>query len=213
MLNKQYEILLRFIKEPWRRFTFKDVKKLTGKKSESYIYNSLKEFVKENILKEEKAGNVVLYSLNLKTLKTQIYAGFIAEYVAWRQKNVPYKDLQKVADKIPVNFYIFIITGSYAKNEQKQTSDIDAVIIIEDQSEPKKVYANLDLICELNIPKIHLYVFKKSEFLEMLLNKEANYGKEIEKNHLILTEGQTYIKLIQEAIENGFNGSNLLGQG
>jgi len=209
MLNKQYEILLRFIKEPWRRFTFKDVKKLTGKKSESYIYNSLKEFVKENILKEEKAGNVVLYSLNLKTLKTQIYAGFIAEYVAWRQKNVPYKDLQKVADKIPVNFYIFIITGSYAKNEQKQTSDIDAVIIIEDQSEPKKVYANLDLICELNIPKIHLYVFKKSEFLEMLLNKEANYGKEIVKNNLLLYGGEVYYKILEEAIENGFNDKKL----
>ena len=209
MLKKQHEILLQFIKEPWKKFTFKDVKKFTGKKSESYIYDSLKEFVKKDILIEEKAGNVILYSIHIKKLKTQIYAGFIAQFISWKQKNISYKDLQKVANKIPVNFYIFIITGSYAKNEQKATSDIDTVIIIEDSSEPKTVYANLKLICELNVPQIHLYVFKKSEFLEMLLNKEANYGKEIVKNNLLLYGGEVYYKILGEAIENGFNDKKL----
>src|SRR3989344_6197237 len=104
MIKKQYEILLQFVKKPWKKFTFKDVKKSTGKKSESYIYDSLKEFVKEEILIEERAGNLVFYALNLKCLKAQIYAGFIAEYIAWKQKNIPYKDLQKAADKIPANF-------------------------------------------------------------------------------------------------------------
>ena len=209
MLKKQLEILLQFIKEPWKKFTFKDVKKFTGKKSESYIYNSLKEFVKKEILIEEKAGNVILYSPNIKSLKTQAYMGFVSEYVAWKQKNISYNDLQKISQKIPVNFYTFIITGSYARNEQKKTSDIDIVIIIEDSSEPKKIYASLKLICELNIPKIHLYVFKKSEFLEMLLNKEANYGKEIVKNNLILYNGEIYYKILNEAIENGFNDKKL----
>jgi len=209
MLNKQYETLLQFLKEPWKRFTFKDVKNFTGKKSESYVYNSLKEFVKKGIFIEEKAGNVIFYSLNIKTLKAQVYAGFIAEYTAWKKMNIPYKDLQKIADKIPVNFYIFIITGSYAKNEQKQTSDIDIAIIIEDSSEPKRVYASLKSICELNIPQIHLYVFKKSEFLEMLLNREANYGKEIVKNNLLLYGGEIYYKILNEAMENGFNDKKL----
>ena len=106
MLNKQYEILLQFVKKPWEKFTFKDIKKFTGKKSESYVYDSLKKFVKEKILIEEKAGNVVLYSLNIKTLKAQTYAGFITECIAWKQKNIPHKDLQKIADEIPISFYI-----------------------------------------------------------------------------------------------------------
>ena len=209
MLKKEYEILLRFANEPWRKLTFQEVKKFTGKKSESYVYNSLKKFVRAGILKEEKAGNVVLYFLDIKSLKTRAYAGFISEYMAWSYKHIPYKDLQKIAEKIPAEFYIFIITGSYAKNKQKEVSDIDVAIIISDSAEPKKVYAQLKLACELNIPQIHLYVFKKTEFLQMLLNKEANYGKEIIKNNLLLYGGEGYYKILQEAIENGFNDKNL----
>ena len=209
MLKKEYEILSQFVKEPWKKLTFQEVKILSKKKSESYVYNSLKKFVKESILKEERAGNVILYSLDLTSLKTQIYTGFISEYIAWNKNHIPYKDLQNISKKIPTGFYIFIITGSYAKNKQKETSDIDVVIIIDDSAEPKRVYAQLNMACELNIPQIHLYVFKKSEFLQMLLNSEANYGKEIVKNNLILYGGEIYYKILNEAMENGFNDKNL----
>lgn len=209
MLKKEYEVLLPFVKEPWKKFTFKEVKKLTGKKSESYVYNSLKGFAKAGILKEERSGNVVLYYLDMKNLKAQSYAGFVSEYIAWSQKHIPYKDLQKIADKIPTAFYVFMVTGSYAKNKQKETSDIDVVIIVGDSEEPKKIYAELNLACELSIPQIHLYVFKKSEFLLMLLNNEANYGKEIVKNNLVLYGGEEYCRILHEAVENGFTDKKL----
>ncbi len=209
MLKKEYEVLLQFVREPWKRLTFKEVKKLSGKKSESYVYNSLKGFVRQGILKEEHAGNVVLYYPDIKSLKAQSYAGFVSEYIAWSKKHIPYKDLQKIAEKIPAAFYIFIIAGSYARNTQKETSDIDVAIIVGDSEEPKKVYAELNLACELNIPQIHLYAFRKSEFLQMLLNNEANYGKEIAKNNLILYGGEEYYMIMHEAIENGFDGKKL----
>ncbi len=206
MLKKEYEILLPFIKEPWDKFTFKEIKKLSRKKSESYVYDSIKRFVKNDILKEEKAGNVILYSINLKSLKTPAYAGFVAEYIAWEQNHIPHKNLENLADKIPCSFYIFIITGSYAKRTQKKESDIDLVILIDEEIEPKKIYAELSHYCELNIPQIHLYVFRISEFLAMLAEKKANYGKEIAKNNLILFGAENYYQIISKAIENGFNG-------
>ena len=58
----------------------------------------------------------------------------------------------------------------------------------------------------MNIPPIHLYVFRNREYIEMLSNKEANYGKEIARNNLILAGGQIHLKLISEAMQNGFNG-------
>ena len=213
MLKKEYEILMQFVKEPWRKLTFKEIKKLSGKKSESYVYNSLKKFVKSKILKEEKAGNVILYSLVLENLKTQSYLGIISEYVAWIQPNIPYKEINGLAEKMPLHFYALIITGSYAKRAQKKASDIDIVILIENSIEPKRVYAELSHYCEMSIPKIHLYVFRKSEFLEMLLSKEANYGKEIVKNNILLFGAECYYKIIGEAVENGFNGRNILGKG
>lgn len=206
MLNKEHQILEEFVKKPWKKFTFKEIKKLSGKKSESYVYTSLKKFVKSNILKEERVGNVVLYSLNLSSHKTLTYVGFVLEYLSWNKKQIPYKDLEKIASKIPTKFFIFIITGSYVTNTQKKTSDIDVVIICDDAFDSKKIYAELKQDSELNIPPIHLYVFKNSEFLEMLLNKEANYGKEIANKNLILFGGEGYYKIISEAVKNGFTG-------
>ena len=206
MLKKEYQIIKEFVEKPWKKFTFKEIKKLSGKKSESYIYSTLKSFVKNNILFEERVGNVILYSLNLKSFKAFIYAGFVSEFLAWGKKHIPYESLEKIASKIPTNFFIFIITGSYAKNTQKKGSDIDVVIICDDALEPKKIYSELRYDCEMNIPQIHLYVFKKTEFLNMLLDKKASYGREIANNNLILFGGEEYYNIISEAIKNGFTG-------
>ena len=206
MLKKEYEILLQFVKMPWKGLTFREVKKLSRKKSESYVYNSLKKFVRGMVLKEEKAGNVILYHLNLKSLKAQAYAGFVSEYAALKEKHIPYKNLENLAAKIPTSFFTFIITGSYAKKTQRKDSDIDAVLIIDESAEPKRVYAELSHYCEFSIPQIHLYVFRKSEFLSMLLEKKPNYGKETVKNNLLLFGAENYYQIMGEAIENGFNG-------
>jgi hypothetical protein len=40
----------------------------------------------------------------------------------------------------------------------------------------------------------------------MLLNKEANYGKEIANKNIILYGGENYFNIISEAIKNGFTG-------
>lgn len=206
MLKKEYEILFQFAKRPWEKFTFKEIKKMSAKKSESYVYNTLKRFAKDKILKEEKAGNVVLYSLALEHPKTQAYLGFVSEYVAWNQPHIPYKEMDEISVKVPTHFYALIITGSYASKTHKKNSDVDLVIIIEDAVEPKKVCAELSHYCEMAIPTIHLHVFKESEFVGMLLSKSSNYGKEIAKNNLLLFGAEHYYKMIAEAVKNGFNG-------
>lgn len=56
------------------------------------------------------------------------------------------------------------------------------------------------------IPKVHPYVFTRSQFLEMLTSDEANYGKLIFQKHLIIFGASNYYKVIKEAIKNGFRG-------
>jgi hypothetical protein len=72
-----------------------------------------------------------------------------------------------------------------------------------------KVYAALRQKCEMNIPPVHLYVFKMQEFLQMLLSKEANYGKAIALDNLILYGGAGYFKVMAEAVQNGFGDKSL----
>lgn len=206
MINKESEILHYFAKEPWRKYNFSELKLVSKKKSKSYIASTLEKFVAENILMTQKVGNMLLYSLNLESIKTQVFAGFVLEYNGWNKKHIPYEDLKKIMKKMPTYDYIFLITGSYAKNKQSIDSDIDIVVITDDTFDTKKVYAELSHACEMNIPPMHLYVFKNKEFSQMLISKEANYGKEIIKNNLVLIGSQIYLRIISEVMQNGFNG-------
>ena len=76
MLNKKHEILHEFVKKPWKKLTFKEVKALSGKKSESYIYNCLKGFVRQNIFHAE----VVIYVIAV--------LGFDSIYLCEERKGV-----------------------------------------------------------------------------------------------------------------------------
>ncbi len=212
MLKKAYQLLLPFIKEPWKKRTFGEVKKLCRKTSESYVYNSLKKYVKENVLAEEKAGNVSLYSLNLSEPKAQAYAGFVAEFVAWHAKHLPFDVIKNIIQRLPTAYFTFIVTGSFARNKQKEGSDLDIVIIVDDKQDTKHIRAQINYVCELSIPKGHPFVFKKSEFLEMLLNNEANFGKEIAINNLILHGAPEYYSIMHEAVKNGFDDKKLSGK-
>ncbi|MFH0701183.1 MAG: nucleotidyltransferase domain-containing protein [Candidatus Woesearchaeota archaeon] len=205
MINKEYLILEPFTREPWKALTFKEVKKLSSNNSDNYVHTTLKRLVKEEVLREQKVGNNIIYSLckNIFALNT---LGFIVEFKANKAKYLPHKNIQKLLDKIKTSYYTFIITGSYAKNKQKETSDVDVVIICDNKQPPNVVLSQIKLESELMVPEFHPYVFTQAEFYEMLINKEENYGKEIARNNLIITGGKEYYAILLEGIEHGFHG-------
>lgn len=205
MLTKQHKIIEAFTSTPWSPLTFKQIKEITKNKSDNYVHATLKEFVKNKILKQEKIGNNIIYSINNNTHALNTI-GYVSENKANTSAHLPHKDLKKITQKIKTSFYSLIITGSYAKNKQIKKSDIDAVIICDNEANPKKIYAELKLCCEMSASQIHLYVFKEEEFYKMLINKEANYGKETAKNNLIITGAKQYYSILIRAIENGFKG-------
>ena len=209
MLKKESELLYIFGRRPWSTYTESELKQQYKKKSKSYVESFLKKYREENILITERKGNQVIYSINLASAKARSVSGTVLEFIAWKKLGRISKELEETIKKIPHNNYISLITGSYAKRTQTEKSDIDLVILIEDTCKPSKVKAALSMQCELSIPHIHLYVFTNSEFIQMLKDSEPNYGKEIAKNCLVLTQGQTYLKLVWEAIKNGFNDKTL----
>ena len=205
MLNKEYTILEPFAKEAWKKFTFKEIKKLSCNKSDNYVHTTLKRFVASEVLQEQKIGNNIVYSLkqNVSSLNT---IGFVAEYEASIAKHLPHKVIQKIIQKLKTSFYIFIVTGSYAKGKQKENSDLDIVLICDNKQDPNSILSQIRFESELSIPEVHPYVFTQDQFYQMLTNKEANYGKEIVRSNLIITGGKVYYSIILEAIEHGFNG-------
>lgn len=205
MFKKNYKILLQFAKYPWKEYTLQQIKKIIKSKSESYVYDNLKNFEKEGILTTKKAGNVVLYLAN-NSKKAISYFSMCLEHEAWQNNKLPHKNLQSLFELIPTKFYICLVTGSYVKNKQKKTSDLDVVIITDNTTDIKTIYAELRIFCEMSIPPIHLYVFKEEEFLKMLLHDKPNYGKEIVNSCILLSGANSYMDILMEARKNGFNG-------
>src|SRR3989338_1344943 len=122
MLKKEHQILGLFIEKPWKSSTFKEIKSYAKKKSQSYIFTILKKFSKQGILKERKAGNVVLYSFNIDSEKAITYASIVAEHLGWGKKQLPHMEIERLMKRMPTSFFIMLVTGSYARNQQKKGS-------------------------------------------------------------------------------------------
>ncbi len=201
--RKQLGLLKAFIKEPWRQFTTAEIKDISKNKSQNYVFGSLKKFVRACILKEERRGNVNVYSAESENCIA--YFAFAENLIKEERADIPLKNLKQITENIKSPYYSLLIGGSYAEGTQKQSSDIDIAIIIPDCEEKKGFEAALRR-GGLILPEIHGLVFKQTEFYDMLVNKEYNYGKEIAKKHVIICGAESYYKILFEAIRYGFKG-------
>lgn len=198
MLNGQAAILNIFLKSPWKRFTLREVLKLSKKTSYSYVYSTLKGFVAQGVLEDSAAGNVLLYSLVLDSAKNRGIYAHVSQHFSWKT-GIPHKLIEKFTKLLGNSIYCLLVTGSYATGNQEKSSDLDMVLIAE---KPQQLYAEVRLFTETSHPPIHLYIFTPKEFTEMLLHKDPNYGKEILHKHLLLYGGEIFYNCIKEAIKH-----------
>jgi len=203
MINNSSRILRLFAGAPWKKFTFKEIKRLSKSRSESYVYGVIKNFAKDGVLQQEKVGNVIQYSAS-ESQNAIFCLSTASEQHALQEKHLPHAEIEGLQKIIPAKLYTLMVTGSYANKKQTPKSDLDMVLICDINA--KKLYSELKHFCEMSIPKIHLYVFSPVEFEDMLLDKEANYGKEIAKNNLVIAGAEAYFRIVMEAVKNGFIG-------
>lgn len=205
ILKKQYEIDKVFLVKPWNPLTYLEIQKISKKRSKGYVYKELDRLKDDKMIIPERIGKrTLVYHIKLDTASAQQYWGFLSEYVAWTKDKFPLQIIENLRSKMPTPFFSLIVTGSYAKGTYSKNSDIDVVIISDHES--KSIYVELKYETETSIPKVHLYVFTRQEFLEMLSSKKENYGKEIVRNSLIFLGGAQYYSLLSEAIAHGFKG-------
>ena len=81
--------------------------------------------------------------------------------------------------------------GSYIKNKQTKSSDIDIMFISNENGFENKV---LNILSLLPI-KTHALVFTEKEFIRMKDSKEPNVVKEAIENNIILYGIENYYRL------------------
>ena len=201
IMNKnELKIMELFRKELFLKISIRELMNKIESKSYQRVYEAVKELVKKNVLISEKVGNVNLISLNVSR-ESILLLSFLDEKEATKIINY-----SKILDIKEISDYLILITGSYAKGNFNKKSDMDLLIIVPDKVVVVSIQKLVENLTMLFVPSVHLYVFRKKDFIEMLKDKKENYGKEIAKNKIILKNAQRFYELVKEAVENGYKG-------
>ncbi len=197
MLKNQKLILELFRKNIFLKTSILNLSKLL-KKSYPKIYDAVKILESNKILNVEKIGNTKQVSLILNHTSIQNLS------LLDEQSNIP--NYEKIINLKEISQYLILITGSYIKGTANKQSDLDLVVIVPDNQNAMEIQKLVENLTILYHPKVHLYVLNNKDFIEMLLDKKENYGKEIFKNHVILKNAYIYYENLKEALEHGFRG-------
>ena len=200
--DEKIRVLEAWRKNPFSNLSRMEIMKSLNKKTKTWIFNTLKQLVKNKILNSNRKSNLDIYSLNLSNPISLKILDFLEI-----KESINFERLDLISDiinKIPVKGYCLIVFGSYAENKQKKDSDIDISILINNKEDEKKIKPYLNDI-KLNYKiKVDDHYILFNEFIEMLTRSEENLGKQIFRKHKIFYNSDIYYNLIKEAYKNGF---------
>ena len=201
--EKQLKIFEAFAKRPFAEFTRKQIKKDTKQKSNNALALTINRLKKEEILAERKIGKNGILTLNMANdLTVQYIALSNNKRLDKTAKTVITRINEEIAAITP--FYSLTVFGSYAVNEQKESSDLDIAIFIETKNKQKQIEAALNSARMKTLIKIDSHIIPKKEMIEMLTNDEENLGKQIARKHLAVHNPQIFYEIIKEGIKHGF---------
>ncbi|MBS3108115.1 nucleotidyltransferase domain-containing protein [Candidatus Woesearchaeota archaeon] len=187
----------------------KIIKLLIENKENNLSINSLAKLLKKdyknvhNITSRlKKAGIIELqpfgksYIIKLKTKISPLI--FEAEYERKEEllKNKDITIMQGSFNKLHSKLYILLVFGSYAKKTNKKDSDIDLMFIVPDEAE-EKMEKEIDSIARTLPLKMHITIFKETDFKAMKNSKETTVGSEAMKNNIILNGIESYYERIK----------------
>ena len=100
-------------------------------------------------------------------------------------KNQPM--ISKIASELNMKNTV-VLFGSYAKGTEKETSDID-LLIISKKGDKSLSFSKYELLFKKKINPIFI---TKSEFTRMLKDKDENVGKQALRDHVLLNNPESF---------------------
>lgn len=156
-------------------------------------YLSIKELIEDEVIQAKKSGQTVSCSINQKRVNADV---FKAELTRKEEllKNKNFYVLCSYLEDIKEPFFILLLFGSYAKNHQHKKSDVDLMLITDNEKIKEEIKDKISL----TPLDIHLVSFTSQEFISMLKTTEFNVGKEAFNNNVILAGIEDYYRIIKK---------------
>lgn len=201
---RELEVINVFRKDPLRKETIRGIMKAIGRSTYNWTFQTATKCINNSIFSIERHGKAKVCSINLNSSEAITYLALLDSLEAISASHIPQRQVDELVRSIPLKYFTFIVTGSYAEKKQKNNSDLDICVITEEGVNLKRALNSLESKGDIMIPKAHPYVFSQSEFIAMLLDKDENYGKLVNRKRLIFFGAENYYLMLREAIRNGF---------
>ena len=206
ILNKQELAVLNvFRKNLNKLMSIAEIQKISKKASKAYVFNTLKKLESIGLIERKMVGTSSAFKAKSGSGTIKYFS--LLDMEDFDKSNISGKTVQKLAAEFnPLKMpYCLMIFGSYAKGKAGEKSDIDIAILVGGDKERKAFSASAESVALREILPIHIEIITTDEFFGMLLAKEANLGKEIVYNHIIVSGNDIYYQLVDEAYKHGFS--------
>lgn len=188
MANETTEILKLLISNKEEAFSIRKISKIRKINYKS-AYLSLRFLEKEKLATLKKIGNTISCTFNNKFNDLVFKAEYLRRQEVLKDKNflVVYNQLKKINKQ-----FILLLFGSYTKGTAKKHSDID-LLLISNEEVAKIIHAETRLL-PINF---HLTAISYEEFVSMLKSKEFTVVSEVIKKNIILYGIEDYYRIVE----------------
>lgn len=207
LLNKgELEVLDVFRKNLNKALSIRDIQKISKKASKPYVFNALKKLERAGFLEKAVVGTSGAYRAKFSVPAINYFS--LLDFEEYEKSKIPKSAIDRVMRNVkPINVpFCLIVFGSYAKGKAGEKSDLDVAVIVGCAADKKIFVPVLESVLLHELVEMHYEVITAGDFASMLLAKEANLGKEIAYNHILVYGNEIYYQLIEEAYSHGYVG-------
>ena len=188
-----------FSTDPRQRYSIRNISKTIGKQY-APVHTAVQRLIKKMALKKQRIGHTDYCSIDLGG-----DASIFCFAEAWRAKQFIRKNkdigliIEEVLEKLKAQFYVLVLFGSYAKGRQTKNSDIDLLLIADNNSRAEELERTLAGISRLSIMPMHIISMNYQDFIDMAKSKETNTVNQAISNHIILSGYEEYYRMLGAA--------------
>jgi predicted nucleotidyltransferase len=188
-----------FAADPRKRYSIRDIAKSVAKQY-APVHTAIQRMINKKVLKKQRIGHTDYCSLELNGDSSSFC---FAE--AWRAKQFMKKNkvagqiIGEVLEKLKANFYVLVLFGSYAKGSQTERSDIDLLLVADNNSRAEELERTISAVSRLSKKSLHIMSMDFKDFTDMASNKETSAVNQALGNHIIFSGYEEYYKMLGAA--------------
>lgn len=199
--KEELKIVNLFRKNIFSEFTLKEIMKKLNKGSYNWAHKAVNKLSKLMLISKKK-GNTIVVKLNLNSPSAITYLAYLDREEAYNKKVPLVNEIIESCSKA-TPYFTLLVAGSYAVGNERKSSDVDLVIITEDEGKKKEIKPYVKEVTKLSGIEFDLHILTKEEFYRMIIDDNENFGKEVFRKNLLFYGIEAYYQIIKEAIKNG----------